>query len=125
MSDDAKEEALIGFANGQIKNLITKPKIGAWGLNFQNCSNVVTFPSHSFEQYYQSIRRCWRFGQTKHVDVHIVTSEGQSGILKNLRRKQDQVNTMFRELVAHMRDAMHLTSSDYFPEEAKVPKWLA
>lgn len=125
MSDDAKEEALIGFASGQIKNLIIKPKIGAWGLNFQNCCNVVVFPSHSFEQYYQSVRRCWRFGQVNPVDVHIITSEGQYGVLKNLRRKQDQVNTMFRELVAHMRDAMHLTTSDYFPENERVPKWLA
>jgi len=125
MSDEQKEEALIGFANGQVKNLIIKPKIGAWGLNFQNCSNVVVFPSHSFEQYYQSVRRCWRFGQTKEVTVNIVISEGQFGILKNLKRKQQQVNTMFRELVAHMRDAMHLTTNDFFPEEVKVPKWLS
>jgi hypothetical protein len=125
MSDDEKEAALIGFANKEIQNLIIKPKIGAWGLNFQNCSNVVIFPSHSFEQYYQAIRRCWRFGQTKPVDVSIVISEGQFGVLQNLKRKQAQVNTMFRELVAHMRDAMHLTTSDYFPEKVQVPKWLS
>jgi hypothetical protein len=125
MSDEEKEESLVGFANGKIKNLIIKPKIGAWGLNFQNCSNVVVFPSHSFEQYYQAVRRCWRFGQKNSVTVNIVISEGQFGILKNLKRKQDQLNTMFRELVAHMRDAMHLTTSDFFPEEVKVPKWLS
>ena len=125
LNDDQKEEALIGFANGQIKNLIIKPKIGAWGLNFQNCSHMCIFPSHSFEQYYQSVRRCWRFGQKKPVDVNIIISEGQSGILRNLRRKQEQSNKMFRELVAHMRDAMHLVSSDYFPEKEKVPAWLS
>jgi hypothetical protein len=125
MGDDEKEAALIGFANGQIQNLVIKPKIGAWGLNFQNCSNVVVFPSNSFEQYYQAVRRCWRFGQKNEVAVSIVISEGQYGVLQNLRRKQAQVNTMFREIVAHMRDAMHLTTSDYFPEEVKVPKWLS
>ena len=125
MTDEAKEQSLIGFANGTIQNLIIKPKIGAWGLNFQNCNNVIIFPSHSFEQYYQAVRRCWRFGQTRQVDVHIIATEGQSGILKNLKRKQFQVNTMFKELVSHMRDSMHLITNDFFPESERVPKWLS
>ena len=124
-SDDEKEEALIGFSNGSIKRLITKPKIGAWGLNWQHCSDVVMFPSHSFEQYYQAVRRCWRFGQESPVDVSLVVSEGEIGIVKNLRRKQDQVSRMFESLCRHMQDAMHLASVDYFPEEERVPSWLA
>ena len=58
--DDAKEEKLLAFVSGQARVLVIKPKIGAWGLNFQHCAHVTMFPSHSFEQYYQGIRRCWR-----------------------------------------------------------------
>jgi hypothetical protein len=83
------------------------------------------FPSHSFEQYYQAVRRCWRFGQESPVDVSLVVSEGEIGIVKNLRRKQDQVSRMFESLCRHMQDAMHLASVDYFPEEERVPSWLA
>ena len=124
MKDDEKEEALIAFSSGQIKRLVTKPKIGAWGLNWQHCSNVVTFPSHSFEQYYQAVRRCYRFGQKNPVTVSIIVSEGEAGIIKNLRRKQDQVNRMFRELCCHMNDAMHIVNKDYFPEKEVLPSWL-
>jgi len=124
MSDDEKEEALIAFSNGQIRRLVTKPKIGAWGLNWQHCNNVTIFPSHSFEQYYQAVRRCWRFGQKKPVNVSLIVSEGEAGIVKNLRRKQHQVATMFESLCTHMNDAMHLATRDYFPETEEVPKWL-
>ena len=124
-SDDEKEEALIGFSCGDIDRLITKPKIGAWGLNWQHCSDVVIFPSHSFEQYYQAVRRCWRFGQVNPVNVSLVISEGEAGIVRNLRRKQAQVNRMFESLCCHMRDAMHLATTDFFPETERVPQWLA
>ena len=62
-SDEKKEEILTAFSNGQIKRLVTKQKIAGWGMNWQHCSHMTTFPSHSFEQYYQGVRRCWRFGQ--------------------------------------------------------------
>jgi hypothetical protein len=124
-SDDEKEERLIGFSNGQIQRLITKPKIGAWGLNWQHCSNEIIFPSHSFEQYYQAVRRCWRFGQKHPVRVSLIVSEGEAGIVRNLRRKQAQVNRMFSRLCQHMQDAMHLASTDFFPENERVPQWLA
>lgn len=124
MSDEQKEEYLLGFANGQIRQLICKPKIGAWGLNFQRCHNVIVFPSHSFEQYYQSVRRCYRFGQQKPVAVSLVLSEGEQGIADNLARKKHQVSEMFRNIVKHMRDSMHLASTDYFPESEEVPSWL-
>ena len=124
MKDDEKEEALIAFSSGQIRRLVTKPKIGAWGLNWQHCSNVVTFPSHSFEQYYQAVRRCYRFGQKNPVTVSIIVSEGEAGIIKNLRRKQDQVNRMFRELCHHMNDAMHIVNKDFFSEKEVLPSWL-
>jgi hypothetical protein len=123
-SDDEKEEALIGFSKGDIKRLIIKPKIGAWGLNWQHCHNVTMFPSHSFEQYYQAVRRCYRFGQTKDVTVNIIASEGERGVIKNLHRKQEQSKKMFRELCKHMNDAMHIVTQDYFPEREKLPTWL-
>lgn len=125
MTDELKEEYLTAFSMGQIKRLIIKPKIGAWGLNWQHCSNVVSFPSHSYEQYYQAVRRCWRFGQTKPVTVSLIVGEGESGILKNIRRKADQTDHMFKSIVAHMKDAMHLVNSDFFPEKEIVPTWLS
>jgi len=69
MKLDQKEELLLAFANGEIKKLITKPKMTAFGLNWQHCNHTVYFPTFSYEQYYQSIRRFWRFGQTKPVTV--------------------------------------------------------
>jgi superfamily II DNA/RNA helicase len=124
MSDDQKEEYLTAFSDGQIDCLIIKPKIGAWGLNWQHCNNVVSFPSHSYERHYQSVRRCYRFGQKKPVKVTLVVGEGEAGILANLRRKAAQSEVMFSSIVAHMKDAMHLQTSDYFPEKEMVPSWL-
>jgi len=124
MPDEQKEEYLLGFAKGQIKRLVCKPKIGAWGLNFQICHKVIVFPSHSFEQYYQVVRRCYRFGQTEPVTVDMVLSEGERKIADNLQRKKEQVERMFRSLVAHMQDSMHLASSDYFPDKEELPSWL-
>lgn len=124
MPDEQKEEYLLGFAKGQIRSLVCKPKIGAWGLNFQICNHEVIFPSHSFEQYYQVVRRCYRFGQKNPVTINMVLSEGERKIADNLQRKKEQVENMFRSLVAHMRDSMHLATRDYFPEVEKVPSWL-
>ena len=125
MSDDRKEEALLAFGSGQIKRMIIKPKIGAWGLNWQHCSNVVVFPSHSFESYYQLVRRCYRFGQDKPVRVSRIISEGERGVVDNLARKQTQATSLFASIVAHMSDAMHLQSSDFFPSTERIPTWLA
>ena len=105
MSDGKKEELLTAFTMGEIECLVTKPKIGAWGLNWQHCNNVVSFPSHSFEQMYQAVRRCWRFGQKKPVDVTLIVNEGEVGVLKNLERKQYECEQMFESLVRHMGDA--------------------
>jgi len=125
MPDEQKEEYLTAFSSGELKRLIIKPKIGAWGLNWQHCHNVVSFPSHSYEQYYQSVRRCYRFKQQNPVKVSLIVGEGEAGILKNIRRKADQSEHMFKSIVAHMKDAMHLQTSDYFPESEELPQWLA
>jgi hypothetical protein len=86
-SDEEKEEILQAFADGQVRVLATKPVLAGFGLNWQHCAHETFFPSHSFEQWYQAVRRCWRFGQTKPVRVDVVTSEGEAGVLANLQRK--------------------------------------
>lgn len=124
MPDEEKESILEGFAAGQIKRLVTKPKIGCWGLNWQHCCHEVVFPSHSFEQYYQLVRRCWRFGQQNPVNIHLVVSEGEMGVLNNLKRKADQADTMFDSLTKHMNDPQHITKLDRFAHKEEIPAWL-
>jgi superfamily II DNA/RNA helicase len=123
-SDEAKEEKFLGFVKGQIRVLVTKPKIGAWGLNFQHCSHVTFFPSHSFEQYYQGVRRCWRFGQKHPVKVDIVTTEGERGVMANLQAKAQAADKMFERLVARMNEQLHIERSSNFTKESEVPSWL-
>lgn len=122
-SDEAKEEAFEAFTACQKRVLIVKPKIGAWGLNWQHCAHVVTFASHSFEQQYQAVRRCWRFGQTKPVTVDVVLSEGEQRVLSNLQRKAAATDAMFSRLVAHMRDAIAETAA-LGADSVEVPSWL-
>ncbi|MFN7611295.1 MAG: helicase-related protein, partial [bacterium] len=123
-SEEAKEERLTAFADGKARVLITKPKIGAWGLNFQHCNHVVFFPSHSFEQYYQAVRRCWRFGQKRPVRVDIVTTEGERGITRNLQRKADQADEMFSRLVAEMNNALRIERANNATKPVEIPAWL-
>lgn len=122
--EDEKEEKFTAFANGEIKDLITKPKIGAWGMNWQNCQHVVSFPSHSFEQYYQAIRRCWRFGQKKAVRSDMVTTEGEKDVMANLQRKAKAADRMFTALVEQMNEALHIKRSNEFTTAEEVPDWL-
>jgi hypothetical protein len=123
-SDDAKEEKLTAFAEGKARILITKPKIGAMGLNFQHCNHAVVFPSHSFEQYYQLVRRNWRFGQKRPVTVDIVTTEGESGVMKNLQRKARQADEMFSRLVQEMQSAQGIEKQNPFTKTMEIPSWL-
>jgi hypothetical protein len=123
-SDDAKEERLLAFADGNLRVLVTKPKIGAWGLNLQRCAHVTFFPSHSYEQYYQGVRRCWRFGQTRPVRVDVIATDGERGVMANLQRKAVQADRMFSALVEHMNEAAHIGRSSPFSEEVMTPTWL-
>lgn len=124
MSDDAKESTFLDFAEGRLRVLITKPSIGAWGLNFQHCNHMTFFPSHSFEQYYQGVRRCWRFGQSRAVKVDIVTTEGEAGVLANLKYKAEQADRMFSNLVAQMNRASGISREASFTTKTEIPKWL-
>jgi hypothetical protein len=123
-SDEEKESAFVGFSGGAHRVLITKPKIGAWGLNFQNCAHVTFFPSHSYEQYYQGVRRCWRYGQKSPVTVDIVTTEGEKSVLQNLQRKAKAADRMFSNLVAEMNRAQGVDRSVQFTQQEQVPSWL-
>lgn len=121
---EAKEEKLAAFTRGEIRVLVTKPSIGAWGLNWQHCHRMTYFPSHSYEQWYQAVRRCWRFGQKRPVEVDVITTEGGSRVLANLQRKSDQADRMFTELVAHMNQAQSIDAHRY-NKTLEVPAWLA
>ena len=123
-SPEAKEDKLAAFTRGEIRVLVTKPAIGAWGLNWQHCHRMTYFPSHSYEQWYQAVRRCWRFGQQHPVQVDVITTEGGSRVLANLQRKADQADRMFSELVAHMNQARAIDAHDY-STPLEVPSWLA
>ncbi len=123
-SDDSKEERLLAFSNGQARVLVTKQKIAGWGMNWQHCAHVACFPSHSFEQFYQSIRRCWRFGQKNPVKVDIITTEGEKNIMRNLRRKSEQADKMFFHLIEEMNKAIGIKTGTAFDKKEEVPSWL-
>lgn len=123
-SDEQKEEKFSAFASGEARVLVTKPKIGAWGLNWQHCAHMTFFPSHSFEQYYQSVRRCWRFGQKSKVVVDVIATEGQADVLRNLKRKAESSDQMFTQLVAHMNAAVAIVQTNKFTKKQEVPSWL-
>jgi hypothetical protein len=123
-ADEAKEEKFLAFIKGEIRVLVTKQRIAGWGLNLQHCNHMTTFPSHSFEGYYQAVRRCWRFGQKLPVTVDIVTSEGEKSVLKNLQRKAKAADKMFTGLVAHMNEARSMDRKSDYTKKQEVPKWL-
>lgn len=123
-SDDEKEEKLLAFTDGKVRALVTKPKIGAWGLNCQHCAHVATFPSHSFEQFYQLVRRCYRFGQKREVKVDIVASEGERGVLANMQRKAKAAERMFEGLVAAMHSSLAIDRGMRLEHSQEVPAWL-
>jgi DNA modification methylase len=106
-TDTHKESTMIGFANGEVKTLISKVKICGFGMNYQSCHNMIFVGlSDSFEQYYQAVRRCWRFGQKHPVDVHIILSESETAILKNIERKQEDYNRMAEEMSKNTKDIL-------------------
>jgi len=104
MKIDQKEEYLLAFSKGEIKKLITKTSITAFGLNWQHCNHTVYFPTYSYEQYYQAIRRFYRFGQKKEVYVDLVLSDGQLKILESLKIKKVKAEEMFLKLSEYVNN---------------------
>lgn len=124
-SDEEKEEKLLAFINGQVRVLVSKGIVAGWGLNLQHCADLTVFPSDSFEQYYQLLRRCYRFGQKNTVKSHIVTSEGGRGTRDNLARKAAAADLMFDRLVGTMNDHLKITVENPFTSQEETPSWLS
>lgn len=122
-SEEFKEESFSAFINGQIRVLVTKPTIAGFGLNFQHCADTTYFPSHSYEQYYQSVRRFWRFGQKLPVTVDMVTTDGQEDVVRNLNRKTKQADEMFERLTSMMWKEMRIERQNTMTQKARMPVW--
>lgn len=106
-SPEHKEKSMIDFANGDIKYLVSKPSICGFGMNFQLCNNMIFFGlSDSYERFYQAIRRCWRFGQDKQVNVYVIISERERAVLQNISRKEQQHTVMTNSMVSKTADIL-------------------
>lgn len=102
---ELKSERLHGFSDGKIKRLVSKPSIAGFGMNWQHCNNMAFVGlSDSYEQMYQAIRRCWRFGQTKDVNIHVIVAETEGNVLQNIKRKDMQATEMKEEMLYQMQD---------------------
>jgi len=123
MNIDEKEEILLAFSSGQIKKLITKTSITAFGLNWQHCNHTTYFPTYSYEQYYQAIRRFWRFGQKRPVTVDLILSDGQTRVMESLLIKKDKAIKMFDELSKNTNSDYTITTKD-FNKQITLPKFI-
>lgn len=122
MSIEKKEGILKGFAEGKIKRIITKAKMTGMGLNWQHCNHSVFFPTYSYEQYYQSIRRFWRFGQKRKVTIDTVISEGQTRVMDALDQKQKKAVELHEKLTQNVNRAFHHHQKT-FNQSIDFPKW--
>lgn len=103
-SDEHKVNSMWKFSKGKIKKLVTKPKIAGFGMNWQSCHNMAFIGlSDSYEQFYQAVRRCWRFGQKKEVNVHIIITEQEGRVMQNIKRKEKDAENMYNNMVEHMK----------------------
>lgn len=123
MDIDQKEDILLAFGSGSIKKLITKTSITAFGLNWQHCNHTTYFPTYSYEQYYQAIRRFWRFGQKNKVFVDLILSDGQVKIMESLLVKKDKAVKMFEELSNNVNSNYDIVKKD-FDKEISLPSWI-
>jgi len=104
-SDDKKESAIVGFLDGRYRVMVSKPKIAGLGLNLQHCADMAFVGlSDSYEQLYQSIRRCWRFGQKNAVNVHVITAETEGAVVSNIKRKEREAEETYNSMIEHMKD---------------------
>lgn len=127
-----KSNSMLEFSDGTVKCLITKPKIAGFGMNWQNCHNMIfTGLSDSYEQYYQAVRRCWRFGQEKPVNVYIIISAKEGCVKENIERKQcdfqkmqSEMTELTKEITKKELKSTCRISTPYEPtKEMKLPDW--
>jgi superfamily II DNA/RNA helicase len=123
-TEEHKEKTFSDFIDGKIRVLVSKPSIAGFGLNLQHCAHQTFFPSHSYEQYYQAVRRCWRFGQKNPVKVDMITTDGQENVLRNLERKAKQASDMFDMLVSLMGNEMKIQKKNEDTKQEEIPSWL-
>lgn len=129
---ELKADRMLGFADGQVRYLITKPKIAGFGMNWQSCANIIFVGlNDSFEQVYQAIRRCWRFGQTRPVNVYMIAAETEGAVVANLEAKEQAAEYMASQMVEHMKDltkrSLQGAQMRTVVEHAKymeIPVWL-
>ena len=112
-SMERKEEILLSFSRGEIKRIITKAKMTSFGLNWQHCNHSVFFPTYSYEQYYQAVRRFWRFGQTKDVTIDVVVSDGQTRVLEALQQKTDKAIELYKNLTENVNRQFTITQKEF------------
>jgi len=129
MTTEAKEKQLNAFSSGDLRVLITKPRIAGFGLNWQHCARVAFVGvSYSYESFYQAIRRCWRFGQHRPVDVHVVMSITESSTWEAVTRKSGDHLEMKKQMLAatkRSKSSAHLAKSDYNPTHiGRLPSWI-
>ena len=124
--DEDKEEKLGAFSSGQIRALVTKPSIAGHGLNWQHCADVSYFPSWSHEQYYQAIRRCWRFGQHNPVNVHLVSTDSESSVVSGMLHKERMSIDMYDGICREMGKVIKLSNGNgKATESERIPSWLS
>jgi hypothetical protein len=123
MDIDKKEYLLLAFANGDIKKLITKAKMTGFGLNWQHCNHTVFFPTFSYEQYYQAIRRFWRFGQKNKVTCDLVYSDGQKRVLDSLIAKANKSDSLFSKLNTNLHKDFSIKENN-FNKQIQKPEFL-
>jgi hypothetical protein len=123
MNLDKKEELLMAFFNGEINRLITKPKMTAFGLNWQHCNHTTYFPTFSYEQYYQALRRFWRFGQLRPVTVDLIYSDGQKRVLDSILAKTEKANELFTQLNSTLNSDFEIKTKQ-FNKQINLPKWM-
>lgn len=132
-SNEIKTERMINFAEGKLKRIVTKPKIAGLGMNWQICNKAAFVGlSDSWEQFYQAVRRIWRFGQDKEVDIHIFIEEREGAVLKNIQRKDKQAMAMIQAMVKYMKeitkkelDCSKREMIEYKPTvKMELPKWM-
>jgi hypothetical protein len=123
MNIDKKEEILLAFSAGDIKKLITKTSITAFGLNWQHCNHTTYFPTYSYEQYYQAIRRFWRFGQKRPVYVDLILSDGQTKVMESLMIKKERAIEMFNNLTQQTSQDFTIQRKE-FNKEISLPSFI-
>ena len=128
-----KSKSMLDFSENKIKCLVTKPKIAGFGMNWQNCRNMIFVGlSDSYEAYYQAMRRCWRFGQEKEVNVYIIISSKEGAVKENIERKQADAEKMQNAMIKLTKDITKKElrqttriSTPYDPQiDMIIPDWL-